>query len=107
MSDFWQGRRILITGHTGFKGALLSHWRMARGSRVYGLALEPETEPSLFSQLDLARRMDHAILDVRNAGAVRQRVETVAPDVVFHLAAQPLVRRSYSEPVETFSTNVM
>ena len=107
MSDFWQGRRVLITGHTGFKGGWLSHWLLARGARVYGLALEPETEPSLFSQLDLARRMDHAILDVRNAGAVRQRVETVAPDVVSHLAAQPLVRRSYREPVETFSTNVM
>lgn len=107
MSEFWQGRRVLITGHTGFKGAWLSHWLLLRGASVHGLALAPETEPSLFTQLQLERRMDHAVVDIRDAGLVRRRIENVAPEIVFHLAAQPLVRRSYRTPVETFATNVM
>lgn len=105
--DIWRGRRVLVTGHTGFKGAWLSHWLLARGARVSGLALAPDTKPALFEQLDLARRMDHAVCDIRDADAVAARVAEAAPEVVFHLAAQPLVRRSYRTPVETFATNVM
>jgi CDP-glucose 4,6-dehydratase len=104
---FWAGRRVLITGHTGFKGAWLAHWLLQCGAKVYGLALAPDTRPSLFDQLDLERRMDHALGDIRDAAVVAHRIDAVAPEVVFHLAAQPLVRRSYSEPAETFSTNVM
>ena len=103
---FWTGRRVLVTGHTGFKGAWLSFWLSRLGAQVWGLALPPETEPDLFGQLDLAGRMDHAILDVRDRGAVADRVAAAAPEIVFHLAAQPLVRRSYREPVETWATNV-
>lgn len=104
---FWQGRRVLVTGHTGFKGAWLSHWLLARGARVHGLALAPDTRPALFEQLGLAARMDHALGDIRDSGVVARRVAETAPEVVFHLAAQPLVRRSYRDPVETFATNVM
>jgi len=104
---FWQGRRVLLTGHTGFKGAWLAHWLLLRGARPYGLALAPDTQPTLFDQLGLAARMDHAIGDIRDADLVARRVQEVVPEVAFHLAAQALVRRSYSAPTETFATNVM
>ena len=103
----WQGKRVLVTGHTGFKGSWLCEMLLGRGAVLSGLALPPETTPALFDQLGLARRMDHATLDIRDAGAVAARVRDVAPDIVLHLAAQPLVRRSYREPVETWATNVM
>ena len=105
--SFWQGRRVLLTGHTGFKGAWLSLWLQQLGAQVTGLALEPETDPALFTQLGLADRMDHHILDVRNAEGVAQLVRAARPDVVLHLAAQPLVLRGYSEPVETWNVNVL
>lgn len=105
--SFWQGKRVLVTGHTGFKGSWLSEMLVGRGAVVSGLALQPETNPALFDQLGLARRIDHATLDIRDASAVAARVRDVAPDIVLHLAAQPLVRRSYSEPVETWAVNVM
>lgn len=104
---FWQGRRVLLTGHTGFKGAWLAHWLLLRGAQVHGLALAPDTQPALFDQLGLAARMDHAIGDIRDPAVVQRRVHEVAPEVVFHLAAQALVRASYSAPAETFATNVM
>lgn len=103
----WQGKRVLVTGHTGFKGSWLCEMLLGRGAVLSGLALPPETTPALFDQLGLARRMDHATLDIRDAGAVAARVRDLAPDIVLHLAAQPLVRRSYREPVETWATNVM
>lgn len=106
VSDFWRGKRVLVTGHTGFKGAWLSQWLTMLGARVSGFALEPETNPSLFTQLGLAEVMDHAVGDIRDGAAVRERVQAVQPDVVLHLAAQSLVRRSYQLPVETWAVNV-
>jgi len=105
--DFWNGRRVLVTGHTGFKGSWLCELLLARGSEVFGLALEPDTEPSLFWQLGLETRLDHHTSDMRDAVAVRDRVLSVRPQVVLHLAAQSLVRRSYREPLDTFAVNVM
>lgn len=105
--SFWQGRRVLITGHTGFKGAWLSLWLSDAGARITGIALEPDTRPSLFEQLALADSMDHRLLDIRNFGALLRAVEETSPDIVLHLAAQSLVLRAYREPIETWNVNVM
>lgn len=104
---FWRGKRVLLTGHTGFKGSWLAFWLLELGAKVSGLALPPETEPSLFAQLQLDRRLDHRLGDIRMAQVVADLVEEVQPQVVLHLAAQPLVRRSYEEPTATWATNVM
>ncbi|MEM7248348.1 MAG: CDP-glucose 4,6-dehydratase [Acidobacteriota bacterium] len=103
----FSGRRVLVTGHTGFKGAWLSAWLEELGAEVSGLALPPATEPSLFADLDLASRLDHREIDLRDRQAVAARVEEVKPEIVLHLAAQALVRESYATPQETFDTNVM
>ncbi len=103
----YRGKRILLTGHTGFKGAWLAEWLLQLGAKVTGLALPPSTSPSLFDQLGLATRFDHRIGDIRDLSTVREIVDTVKPDFVFHLAAQPLVRLSYEQPVETYATNVL
>ena len=104
----YAGRRVLITGHTGFKGSWLCETLLLAGARVHGFALKPPTRPALFDQLGLARRLDsHAIGDVRDLSALKRCVRRVKPEFVFHLAAQPLVRLSYREPRETFETNVM
>jgi len=103
----YAGKRVLVTGHTGFKGSWLCEWLLALGAEVTGFALPPPTVPSLFDQLGLASRLRHVIGDVRDLAAVRQVVEQTKPDFVFHLAAQPLVRLSYEQPVETYATNVM
>ncbi len=104
---FYRDRRVLVTGHTGFKGSWLSEWLILLGARVTGYSLEPDTEPSMFRQLRLADRLDHHIGDVRDPVHLRKVLEACRPEVVFHLAAQPLVRRSYADPVTTFETNVM
>ncbi|MFN0066133.1 MAG: CDP-glucose 4,6-dehydratase [Limisphaerales bacterium] len=103
----YRGRRVLVTGHTGFKGSWLCEWLLALGAEVTGLALAPDTNPSLFEQLGLGRRMNSILGDIRNEGGVRRLVLETRPDRVFHLAAQPLVRRSYREPVLTWQTNVL
>ena len=106
--SYYKGRRVLVTGHTGFKGAWLCEWLLSLGAQVHGFALPPPTRPSLFNQLKLAKRLaSHAIGDVRDLAAVTAAMRRVKPDFVFHLAAQPLVRLSYEKPVETFDTNVM
>lgn len=102
----FRDKRIWLSGHTGFKGAWLSEWLLAAGAQVFGFALPPETKPSLFEQLDLQRRLHHGIGDIRDAEAVRESLLRAEPDFVFHLAAQPLVRRSYTIPVATYATNV-
>jgi CDP-glucose 4,6-dehydratase len=103
----YQGRTVLVTGHTGFKGAWLCEWLLMLGARVVGVALAPNTEPALFDQLGLADRIEHHILDIRHRDGLAERVLAAEPDFIFHLAAQPLVRLSYAEPVETYATNVM
>jgi CDP-glucose 4,6-dehydratase len=105
--SFWTGKRVLLTGHTGFKGAWLALWLTHLGARVTGLALAPETEPALFDQLGLASEMDHRLGDIRDSERVASVVRYVRPDIVLHLAAQALVLRGYREPIETFATNVM
>lgn len=106
-ANIYKGKRVLLTGHTGFKGSWLAEWLLALGADVSGYALPPSTQPALFEQLGLARRLRHGVGDVRDLGAVRKVVEDTRPDFVFHLAAQPLVRLSYSDPVGTYATNVM
>lgn len=103
----YKGKRVLVTGHTGFKGAWLSEWLLSLGAEVVGYGLPPPTQPALFEQLDLARRMLHNLGDVRDLVSLSAFVSETKPDFVFHLAAQPLVRFSYAEPVLTYATNVM
>ena len=107
VSSIWAGRRVLVTGHTGFKGSWLSLWLHSLGAEVTGFALPPPTEPSLFAAAGIEALVHHVEGDVREFAAVRSVVEAAQPEIIFHLAAQPLVRRSYVEPVETYATNVM
>lgn len=107
LKNAFQGRRVLVTGHSGFKGAWLSAWLNQLGAKVSGLSLAPSTVPNLYDAIDLPRMMSSHIQDVRNLAAVEQVLQAERPEIVFHLAAQPLVRRSYHDPVETFSSNVM
>jgi len=106
-SSFWAGRRVLLTGHTGFKGSWLALWLLELGAQLTGLALQPDTEPNLFGQLGLERCLDHRVGDIRDPALLAQLVAELQPEMVFHLAAQPLVRRSYAEPAATWATNVM
>lgn len=106
-SSVYNGKKVLVTGHTGFKGSWLCEWLLKLGAQVYGLALNPPTTPALFDQLNLSSRINHCVVDVRDQQAVQSRIADITPDFIFHLAAQPLVRLSYREPVETYATNVM
>ena len=105
--DFWAGKRVFLTGHTGFKGSWLSLWLQAMGARVHGLALDPPTTPSLFEQARVAEGMTSVIGDIRDLAVVREAMDAADPEIVIHMAAQPLVRHSYDHPVETYATNVM
>lgn len=107
MESFWYGKNVLVTGHTGFKGGWLCLWLQHCGAKVTGFALPPPTQPSLFEQAHIADNMNSIIGDIRDLSAVKNIMRQVQPDIVFHLAAQPLVRYSYQEPVETYATNVM
>jgi len=107
LPEIYSGKRVWVSGHTGFKGSWLCEWLLDLGAEVHGFALAPTTKPALFDQLGLAMRVHHEIGDVRDAQAVRKSIAACRPDFVFHLAAQPLVRLSYDVPVETFTTNVM
>ena len=104
---FWQGKRVLLTGHTGFKGSWLSLWLQSMGSQVVGYALAPPTNPSLYEVAEVGAGMTSIIGDIRNLEHLRKVITEHQPEIVIHMAAQPLVRYSYTEPVETYSTNVM
>ncbi|MGW8228936.1 MAG: CDP-glucose 4,6-dehydratase [Gammaproteobacteria bacterium] len=104
---FWQGRRVLLTGHTGFKGGWIALWLQQMGAQVTGFALPAPTEPSLFNEADIAAGMSSVIGDIRDYTMIHDCVSACMPEVVFHMAAQPLVRLSYEIPVETYATNVM
>lgn len=105
---FWADRRVLITGHTGFKGSWLALWLSRLGAAVSGIALDPPTRPSLFELARVHEALESDFrVDIREAGVLRSALETAAPEVIFHLAAQPLVREGYDRPADTFATNVM
>jgi len=106
-SDFWRGKRVLITGHTGFKGGWLSLWLQSMRADLRGIALPAPTTPSLFEVANVGQGMDHRIVDIRDFLAVKEQFDEFKPEVVFHLAAQPLVRYAYQQPIETYATNVM
>jgi CDP-glucose 4,6-dehydratase len=103
----YHGRRVLVTGDSGFKGGWLASWLHALGAEVTGLSLPPPTEPSLFEQADLSGLIPHWEGDIRDPDVLRSALAELRPQVVFHLAAQAIVRRSYQDPLETFGTNVM
>ncbi len=104
---FWSDKRVLLTGHTGFKGGWLALWLQAMGAKVVGFALAPPTSPSLFKVARVGQGMTSVIGDIRDLGALQAVFAEHRPEIVIHMAAQPLVRYSYQNPVETYSTNVM
>ena len=104
---FWRGKRVFMTGHTGFKGSWLSLWLQQLGAEVTGYALKPPTNPSLFEVAKVERGMRSIIADIRDAEALAKAMREARPEIVIHMAAQPLVRYSYEAPVETYATNVM
>ena len=106
--QFWQGKRVFLTGHTGFKGGWLTLWLSDMGAKVYGYALEPTTKPNFFTVCDLPAHLKaNTFADIRDPVALTQAIQEAQPDIVLHLAAQALVRYSYNHPIETYATNVM
>lgn len=105
--EFWVGKRVFITGHTGFKGAWLALWLVSMGARVAGYALAPQTRPSLWQMIESAAGVESMIADVRDLATLEGSIKSFDPEIVFHLAAQALVRASYDDPVGTYATNVM
>lgn len=103
----WKGRRVFLTGHTGFKGGWLALWLAEKGAQVRGFALAPTAEPNLFAAADVGGAVEDVRGDIRDFAQVRDAMDGWSPEVVFHLAAQPLVRRSYADPLGTYATNVM
>ena len=105
--SFWAERRVLLTGHTGFKGGWAALWLASMGARVTGLALTPATDPSLFDLANVAQDLDSRIVDIRDRQGVAAIIAEIDPEIVLHMAAQPLVRHSIAEPAETFAVNVL
>lgn len=104
---FWLGKRVLITGHTGFKGSWLALWLHSLGAKVFGYALDPPTEPNLFSLAHVGDSVSSTHGDIRDIAGLRAVAQDAQPQIIFHLAAQSIVRTSYTEPVETYTTNII
>lgn len=106
--DFWRGKSVFLTGHTGFKGGWLSLWLQSMGAEVHGYALNPPTEPNLFAVAEVNKEMASSVIaDIRDADRLCRAMQEARPEIIFHLAAQPLVRYSYAQPAETYAVNVM
>ena len=105
--DFWQGKRVFLTGHTGFKGSWLSLWLASLGATVKGYALTPPTSPSLFNEAKVDSIIDSQIGDIRDQDVLHNSMTIFNPDILIHMAAQPLVRHSYDAPMETYEVNVI
>ena len=105
--QFWKGKKVFLTGHTGFKGSWLSMWLQFMGAEIKGFSLVPKTSPALFSEANIARTLESVVGDIRNRDIVLESMRQFNPDIVIHMAAQPLVRVSYREPIDTYSTNIM
>lgn len=103
----FRNKTVWLSGHTGFKGSWLAQWLVQLGAKVHGFALAPATQPALFEQLSIEKQIVHTLGDIRQEAAVRKSIQNARPDFVFHLAAQSLVRISYSKPLETYETNVL
>jgi CDP-glucose 4,6-dehydratase len=104
---FWRNKKVLITGHTGFKGSWLSLWLQQLGANLCGIALEPSTKPNLFELADVTVGMESHFVDVRDYEKIKKIIHQFQPEIIIHMAAQPLVRYSYDHPIETYATNVM
>ena len=106
--SFWEDKKVLVTGHTGFKGSWLSLWLNILGAKVSGIALPPDSNPSLFNQLRTKDFLESNIfVDIRDKFLLKEKIVELKPEIVFHMAAQPLVRKSYLNPIETWEVNVM
>jgi CDP-glucose 4,6-dehydratase len=106
--DFWRGKRVFLTGHTGFKGGWISLWLQSMGAEVHGYSLNPPTDTNFFNVAEVGKCMASSVIaDIRESAKLKQAMQSANPEIVFHLAAQPLVRYSYEQPVETYEVNVM
>jgi CDP-glucose 4,6-dehydratase len=105
--EIFSGKKILITGHTGFKGSWLSLWLVQKGAKLYGISKDIPTEPSLFETLGLEKEMEHILIDIRDLTSLKSEMLRIEPDFIFHMAAQPIVSLSYQNPLETLTTNVI
>ena len=105
--NFWNGKKVLITGHTGFKGSWLSLWLLQMNSNVSGISLDPIGSKNLFDSLKIQQDLNHIVCDIRDQNSLKNHFKKINPDIVFHLAAQPLVLKSYKDPIETWETNLM
>ena len=106
-TNIWQGKRVFLTGHTGFKGGWLALWLASKGAVVRGYALDPNTTPNLFTEAKISAHVEDIRGDIRDAAHIESSLRDFAPEVIFHLAAQPLVRYSYADPIGTYETNVI
>ena len=105
--SFWKNKRVFLTGHTGFKGSWLSIWLQSMGAEVQGYGLKPKTSPALFSEANIEVHMKSTIEDIRNYSILETCIKNFGPDIIFHMAAQPLVLDSYKYPLDTYEVNVM
>jgi len=106
-NSFFKGKKVFVTGHTGFKGSWLTQMLLVSGAKICGYALKPDTIPNLFNILGLEKNINHQIGDIRDFKLLNQTVKNFAPEIIFHLAAQPLVRKSYDDPRYTHEVNIM